>query len=163
MSGDDEPTRQVPPARPRQRTAAGGSALPPEPHIRTWEEELADRISSLKNWVVMLAIISLVAIGAAVYAVVVANDAGSSSGSKVTQSQIDDLESKISDIEDNTVSDATITQLKSDVSDLSDEVDTLKSADPGADAVSAQDFQDLQQQVSDLSQQLSALQGQPPQ
>jgi polyhydroxyalkanoate synthesis regulator phasin len=165
LSGDDEPTRQVPPARPRQPSppAGGGSQLPPESHIRTWEEELADRISSLKNWVVMLAIISVAAIGVAVYAVVVANNADTSSGSKVTQSQIDDIESKISELQDSSASDEAITQLKSEVSDLSDEVDKLQSADSGTDAVSAQDFSDLQQQVSDLSQQVADLQGQPTQ
>jgi polyhydroxyalkanoate synthesis regulator phasin len=158
---DDEPTRQVPPARPRQPKAGGAGAVPPtsQPHVRTWEEELADRIASLKSWVVMLGILSIAALGVAAYAAVAAND-NSSSDTGVTKSQIRELESRISDLEDNSTSDATISQLKSDVSDLSEQVNKLQSESSGSDSVSPSDFQTLQQQVSDLSQQVADLQDQ---
>lgn len=134
----------------------GGTPAPPEPHVRTWEEELADRIASLKNWLVLLAVISVASLGIAVYAVVQASDNSSSPDSGVSASQLDDLEKRVSDLEDGSTSDESVSQLKSEVADLNDKVRALESS--GAEAVSEQEFTALQQQVADLTQQIEGLQ-----
>jgi polyhydroxyalkanoate synthesis regulator phasin len=155
----------VPPARPRQPSApAPGQPVVEDPLVRTWEEELADRISSLRNWVALLGVLAVVALGVAVYALIKAEEEDTDgTRARVSQNEFNNLRSRVNDLEENSTSDTSVSQLKSDVSDLSDEVDKLSSANSDADAVSGADFQTLKTQVDQLSQQVEDLQAQPTQ
>ena len=85
---EDEPTRRVPPARPREarepvaREPVVREPVARDPHVRTWEEELADRISSVRNWLAVVGVIAVAALGISIYAALEANkDDDTSNGS----------------------------------------------------------------------------------
>lgn len=156
---DDEPTRQVPPGRPRQPVSPSVPPQQQQPPVRTWEEELADRISALKNWLILLAIVTVAATGIAVYALVKANDDEPSAGAAAGSAQLSELEDRVSELENNGASDAAVTQLKSDVADLDARLKKLESA--VQDATATQPLDALQQELNDLAQQLEDLQNQP--
>lgn len=149
---DDQPTRPVPPARPRQ-PAVGGTPAPPP--ARTWEEELAERISTLRNWLVLLGIVTVVATGIAIYALVQANDDQPQAGSGATSAQLNELEDRVTELENSGASDAAVAQLKSDVSDLDARVQKLESGDQAG--VTPEQLDTLQERVADLAQQIEDL------
>src|SRR3712207_4068563 len=80
----DEPTRRIP-AEP----------LPPRvPHERevvaeepAWVRDLADRIRSLRTWLALLTLLTLLALGGAAYAIVEATDEDEAGGRRPASAQ----------------------------------------------------------------------------
>ncbi|HWI22663.1 MAG TPA: hypothetical protein VNT22_08625 [Baekduia sp.] len=163
-SHGDEPTRRLGEPQPRPRTpvppaAPGGPQY--DPTVRTWEQELADRIAGLRNWLALVGVIAAAALAVGIYALTETSSDGNNASSGGSSSSVRSLERRVDDLEQQETPSA------SDVSKLSDDIDALDARvksleDAGDSGVSQGDLDALSQQVDDLSQQVSALQAAPP-
>jgi hypothetical protein len=172
---DEPPTTVAPPA------AAPRAAVPPRaPVVREpvapatagvdpmWLARIEDRIGSLTTAVVILAILSLAALGLAVYALVQSDDAGNGASS-ARVSRLSDRVSRLEGKSANTADAGTTSSLASQLGDKADsadvrrlrsEVGQLRSAidqSNGGSESTAKSVSDLNSRLDQLEQQVADL------
>ena len=131
-------------------------------------EALLDELRSVKRAVALLGVISVLALGAAVWALLTQEEE-SDARRGATASSVSQLRERVDELE-NDVEDAasgsTVSKLRSDQQDLDERVDKLsqqtqdarEAAQDGGDATEAQEAaEQLGQQVDDLEQRLETL------
>jgi peptidoglycan hydrolase CwlO-like protein len=151
MSSDD-PTRRLEPAEPVAYTDAE--------ELR-FREDIRDRLRSLKTAVVLLAVLAVVALGIAIWALLGSQDTADTQGASASrvsalENQVDDLEADVK----NSASKSDLQQLSKREQELAAKVDDLdKQVTQTADAVGtvSKDVQTLQQDVEDLQGRVDAL------
>ena len=169
---EDPPTRRLPvpprepgPPRPRERqpTGPGGPPTGERPVAAAASDvqlyALEQQLRSMRTWLTALAVLAVVALGVAAWALVSSGDDDSSSSARTPASlrkSVDRLEQRVDD-----------RATKGDVSDLQDDITalqkTVEAADTGAaettttEATQAPDVSGLQESLSDLSSRVDAL------
>jgi chromosome segregation ATPase len=152
----DEPTRRLPPTRPaepiREREVVTG------PDYEAWYAELLDRLRSLRTAVALLSILSVAALGVALWALLSQEEEGDARRGASSE-RVGELEDRIeeleSDVGDAASSDA-VDRLRDDQEQLADEVRSVRErAGGGTSDAAVQDLQDDITQLGDGVEQLS--------
>lgn len=160
------PPREPGPPRPRERQAQPPGAGPPtgerplaaapgDPQLYALEQQ----VRSLRTWMTALAVLAVVALGVAAWALVSGGDDDSSSGARTPAA----LRKSVDRLEDRVADRAT----KGDVSDLQDDITALQKSVAAAgsssgettttEATEAPDTSGLESQLSDLATRVDAL------
>jgi uncharacterized protein HemX len=151
MSSDD-PTRRLRPAEP---VAYGDT------EELLFREDVRDRLRSLKTAVVLLAVLAVVALGIAIWALLSSQDTSDTQGASA--SRVSALEDQVNDLEadvKNSASKNDLQQLSKREQELAAKVDDLdqQSTQTADDlATVSKDVQTLQQDVEDLQGRVDAL------
>lgn len=167
---EDPPTRRlpVPPRdpRPREQTAQHGALPPSEQRPPSGASDvqlyaLEQQLRSLRSWLVGLAVLAVIALGVAAWALVSSgdDDGGSASEARTPaalRKSVEKLEQRVDD-----------RATKGDLSDLKDQIASLKtsvseaSSDTGdtttTSTTDSPDVSGLQSDLSDLSSRVDAL------
>ena len=116
MSSDD-PTRRLPPTAPV--TYADAEEL-------LFREEVRDRLRSLKTTVVLLAVLAVVALGVAIWALLSSQDSSETQGASASRvTALEDQVDELSDDVKNAASKDDLQQLSRREQELADKVDDL--------------------------------------
>ena len=151
MSSDD-PTRRLPPTEPVSYTDAE--------ELR-FREEVRDHLRSLKTTIVLLAVLAVVALGVAIWALLSSQDSGEAQGASASRvSALEDQVDELADDVQNAASQDDLQQLSRREQELADKVDDLDQratqTSEDLDTVT-QDVETLKQDVEALQQRVDAL------
>ena len=153
MSSDD-PTRRldpIPPQPPPRREVVYTDAE----ELR-FREDIRDRLRSLTTAVVVIGVLSVIALGVALWALLSQNDENTGGGNFASKSSVQSLRSEVDDLSDQVRNGAS----KQDVQQLGDKVDALDnqvSKLNSAVSTATDDIAELRQDVDDLQQRVDAL------
>jgi outer membrane murein-binding lipoprotein Lpp len=156
-SPPDEPTRRIPPQQPGR---------PADPGVEPYEDPTAKKVRTLQGWLAAVAVLAVVALGVAAWAIITASDesSGGASAARVDalDEQVDELSNDIDSIKedvsnvqkdvDGKANSSTVDDLEGKVSSLESQVNDLDTSQ------SSDDVQALQDQVDQLSQDVEQLQ-----
>lgn len=178
---DDPPTRRLPvpprePVGPREPR----EPLPPrEPPLRdpayvaqpvagVADAQLLameERLSALRSWLVALAVLSLLALGVAAWALLSSEDSGSGSGSSRSTASLREDVAKLEERIGDRATKGDLSDVRSDVNALQTSVDDAAKAQddaPDTDAASTADVDALEQDVQTLQDRVEELESAPP-
>jgi hypothetical protein len=174
-AGAAPPAGAVPPVDPRRPVAPPARAAVREPVVPaaaagdpSWLGRIEDRLGSLTGAVVVLAIVSLAALGLSIYALTQSDDSGSgASPARVSRlsDRVSRLEGQSANAADTDTTSSLASRLddkadSSDVSRLREELGQLRSAvqrSSGGSQSSAQALSDLGDRLAKLEQQVEDL------
>jgi len=150
MSSPEDPTRRLPPAEPpvaREREVFveddGG-----------WRHDILDRLDALRNWLIAVGLIALVALGLSAYALLTAEEEDDARGGasreqvRTLEDRVDELDSRTEDLP----SERAVNDLRDDQQQTADRVEALERQ-----AEDRGDTQELEQAIDDLSRQIEEL------
>jgi outer membrane murein-binding lipoprotein Lpp len=172
MSTPEDPTRRMPPAEPEGAGARPPGTPAPGEREQVVEREavveddapfrahVADQLRSMRNALVGIGIISLLALGLAGWALLADDDEDGGDRNAASRSQVRDLEDRVDRLEsqmENAAGENEVSELSDAQSQLADRVDTLEGAQNDTDGPSQQDVQQLQQAIDDLSSDIQEL------
>jgi outer membrane murein-binding lipoprotein Lpp len=172
MSTPEDPTRRMPPAEPEGAGAPPRSPGGPGEREQVVEREavvdddapfrahVADQLRSMRNALVGIGIISLLALGLAGWALLADDDEDGGDRNAASRSQVRDLEDRVDRLEsqmENAAGENEVSELSDAQSQLADRVNTLEGAQDDTDGPSQQDVQQLRQAIDDLSSDIQEL------
>lgn len=152
MAAPDDPTRRIPPDEVPPPRVTEREYVAPDPDV-DWRREILDRLDSLRTWVAIATVLSLLALGLAGYTLLTAEEEDDAQRG-ATRSQVDRLENRIDDVEEqvgDVPSDDAVAELRAGQRDLEDRVQAAEdAAEESADAETV-DPDQLQQSLDELS------------
>jgi outer membrane murein-binding lipoprotein Lpp len=151
---DEPPTRRIDPAPPPTGVHER-EVVAEEPGMT--RAAVLDELRSLKTATAIIGVISILALGAALWALLANDEGDGRDATGASNERVADLEQRIdrleNDVED-TASDSSVSELRQEVEQLNERVGQVseRAGDSGADEETSQAVEELGQQVEQLDQ-----------